>query len=121
MKITIILATALLSTSLFANALPANKCKFYEHFDYKGKSFMLHTGHVLTVNSSFKVGADFTNGSDSQRFTAPEWQGKLSSNQVAKGCKAIIVTANENVWVGDTPRYSGNYNDKVIAVGCRCN
>lgn len=118
---TALLATALLATAAFAELTTPNKCKFYEHFDYKGKSFELHNGHVLTVDPSFKVGPDFTNGPDYQRFNAPEWKGMISSNQVAKGCKAIVVVSwSQNVWVGDTPQYDENYNDKVVAVGCRC-
>lgn len=115
-------AVASLASVAAAQSLETpNKCAFYEHWDYQGESFMLHNGHVLTTDPNFKVGPDFTNGKDYQRFDAPQWANKISSNKVAPGCKAIVVVSwSQNVWVGDVPQYDQNYNDKVVAVGCRC-
>lgn len=125
-NVLIFLSTALaitaITTPAFAQSHPVQKkCAFYEHFDYQGKSFQLHDGHVLTVDKSFKVGPDFTKKFDYQRFDAPEWAHSISSNKTAKGCQALVVASWEkNVWVGDVPRYDATYNDKAVAVGCRC-
>lgn len=117
-----VLGAALLAPSAIAQSLgTAKTCTFYEHFDYRGESFSLHDGHVLTVDPAFVVGNDWLRGPDYQRFNAPQWAGRVSSNKVANGCRAIVVNDwQTNVWVQDVPRYSATYNDKAATFGCRC-
>lgn len=107
-----------------SQSAPANKCEFFEHFDYEGRSFMLHHNHVLTVGTDVQVkheDARRTRG-DYQKFVDPTWKGIISSVKTGSNCVAQMNFPGGNgINVQkDAPRMSGQFNDSAEYVSCYC-
>ena len=100
-----------------------NTCLFYEDINYKGKHFGLFKGDALLTKAGLKTDAIYPNGFKGRVFTAPEWDGKVSSTKVPKGCKLSIQMQSGKVAAGvdkDIPKYAEKFDDKGVAFGCTC-
>lgn len=107
-----------------SQSAPAKKCAFYEHFDYGGRSFQLHTNHVLAVGDNISVKHEDARRArgDYQKFVDPSWAGTISSVKPGPNCTAQMNFADGsgiNVQK-DAPQMSGKFNDSAVYVSCSC-
>jgi len=113
---------ALAPSVVLAQSAPnAKTCLFYEHFDFEGKHFGLHTGHILTTAENVPAAKVYSGGKDFQRFVSTEWAGRVSSLKVPPNCIADVFNGTKSVPISaDLPRFSDEFHDKSTGFGCRC-
>lgn len=112
-----------------AQTAPAGTCEFFTDFDYGGQGgqYPSTQGSYLMQPAEVPAALAASNPLPSyQMFNSPELAGSLSSVKVGPGCLAGWVTPAGNEYGftetrQDTPSFSGNTNDKAVAVYCTCN
>ena len=109
---------------VLGQSAPANKCSFYEHFDYGGRTFDLHNNHVLSVGEDVAISHEDARRArgDYQKFVDPSWRGTISAVKVGPSCMAQMSFGDGSSFnvQKDAPKMSGKFNDAAVFVSCNC-